>query len=487
MKGNMDVGNFEFHHLSWIDPVGRLFWRDGNLYRGIRQPRSRFYRDLLDAGVIHDLVTRRLLIDTWPTDWSTQEYPLILQHRVLPIVSFASEWCASQLKAAALVVLDLEIALRARKLTLVDINPWNVLFDGVRPLYVDFSSIAPLSESHVWMGRNQFEEFFLNPLLLFAKGLGRVGRRLLSDPWVGVKDIDLERMNILPRSQRSPTAIAIAATKRFAKMTIPRPLHPKFKELTRSLHTWTQTADRNRDALPSIIALRDRVDALSTSGPPTPWGGYYSRNFPGFVPSSNWTLKHRSIHQIIQETKPKTLLDIGSNRGWYSQMAASCDIRVIAADSDESSVNELYANARTAELGIHPIFMDVRFPEPAGGPGYKFFAPATQRFRSEMVLALAIVHHLTFTWHLNFDQIVDSLDGFSSRWLVVEFIGPHDGVVKRLWKDMDFPWYNLDTFRKSLARCYNIIKQFPSDSGGLDAELELGPDDRTIFLCEKKL
>ena len=487
IKEKTEIRDLEFHHLSWVDPVGRLFWHDGNLYRGIRQKRLTLYHDLLANGIIQELVTKRLLIDTWATDWTTQEFPLILQHRALPVVSFASEWCASQLKAAALVVLDLEVALRAHNLTLIDINPWNVLFDGVRPLYVDFSSIAPLSEKHTWSARDQFDEFYLNPLLLFGKGLGRVARRLLYDPWVGIKEIDLERMEILPRSHRSPRAIAIAAAKRLAKILIPRRINPRIREMTGGLRTWMQKPRKTGDALTQILALRDRVEALPILGSGTPWDGYYVKNFPEFTPGENWTSKHYSIHKVIEEIKPKTLLDLGSNRGWYSQMAASCGVQVIAADSDETAVNDLYANARTAELHIHPVFMDVRFPESAQGPGYKFFRPATDRFRSEMVLALALVHHLTFTWHLNFDQIVDCLDGFSSRWLVVEFVGPADGVVKRLWNPQDFPWYDLDAFIVSLGRYYDIVEQLPSDSGGLDIGLDLGPDDRTILLCEKKV
>ena len=103
-----------------------------------------------------------------------------------------------------------------------------------------------------------------------------------------------------------------------------------------------------------------------------------------------------------------------------------------------------------------------------------------------MVLALALVHHLTFTWHLSFDQIVDSLDAFSTKWLVVEFIGPRDGAVTRLWGHKKRPWDTEENFVRSVRRSYDIVRKFASDSGGLDAGLNLGPDDRKIFLCHKQ-
>jgi hypothetical protein len=477
--------SLEFHDLSWTDPVGRLFWRDGNLFRGIRAQWAGFYRELLLKEVIQELVERKLLIDTWIADFSTEEFPLVVQHRVLPVISFPSEWCAGQLKAAALMIIDLEKALRAYNATLIDINPWNILFDGARPLYVDFSSIAPLSHKSEWKGRHEFRQFYLNPLLLFGRGLPRVARRLLCDPWIGITDLDIARMN-LGRKAAALTSRVRSAKKWIVRNAVPLKLRPALRDSTQALRRSWQTARQFSDMLPTLSALRDQVDRMPVLGPNTQWAGYYVKNFPEFTPSDKWTAKHHAIFEILGKTGPKTLLDIGANRGWYSQLAASRGIRVIAADSDESSVNELYQDANSQRLGIFTISLDIRFPEPAQGPAYKFFPPATERFKSEMVLGLAIVHHLVFTWHLSFDQIVDALDAFSSRWLVVEFVGPADGVVKRLWNHMKFPWYNLENFSASISRRYRIVEQFSSDSGGLDAGCpNTGPDDRTMLLCEK--
>jgi hypothetical protein len=478
-------GSLSFHDLSWTDPAGRLFWREGNLFRGIRAQWAPFYRELLLNRVIEELGAIKLLIDTWLADFSTEEFPLVVQHRVLPVISYPSEWCASQLKDVALMIIDLERTLRAHNSTLIDINPWNVLFDGARPLFVDFTSIAPLSHKSEWKARHEFRQFYLNPLLLFGKGLPRVARRLLCDPWVGITDIEIARMN-LGRKGAVVAGKAKGVGKWLTRVAVPLKLRPALRKSGQIWRRGRQTALQFSDMLPALSALRDQVEQMPVLGPNTQWAGYYIRNFPEFTPSEKWTAKHHAIFKIIQKTRPKTLLDIGANRGWYSQLAASQGVRVIAADSDESSVNELYGDANTHRLGIFTVFMDVRFPEPAQGPAYKFFRPATERFRSEMVFGLAIVHHLVFTWHLSFDQIVDALDAFSTRWLVAEFVGPADGVVKRLWNHAKFPWYNLENFSASISRRYRIVEQHRSDSGGLDAGCpDAGPDDRTVLLCEK--
>lgn len=461
-------GGIDYHPLSWTDPVGRLFWRDGRLYRGIRPVCAELYRDLLDRGVIQDLVDRRLLIDTWAAEWTTPEFPLVLEHRVLPVVAFPSEWSAAQLKAAALMVLDLEAALRRQDLTLIDANPWNVLFDATRPVFVDFCCIAPVDQ-HTWHGRREIVEFYLNPLLLFEGGSSRVARRMLFDPWVGVTDADLDRLS---GRKRPLGERALAAAKAAVKRMAPQSMHASIKSAARPL--------THSDPLADIAALRQRISALPIAKRPSDWQGYYRENFPDFVPSDKWTAKHHAVHKILTDIKPRTVLDIGANRGWYAQLAARNGACVIAADSDETAVNELYADAKAADLAILPVFMDVRFPEPAQGPGYAFFAPATERLKSDMVLALALVHHLAFTWNLSFDHIVEGLGAFARQWLVVEFVGPGDGVVKR-WSQ-NYAWYCLDNFVAALSRKFDIVDQMPSDTGGLDDEQA----DRTILLCRRK-
>jgi hypothetical protein len=484
VRRTLEDSSLDFHDLSWTDPAGRLFWRDGNLFRGIREPQVAFYRELLAKETIHELVERKLLVDTWTADISTEEFPLVVQHRVLPVISFPSEWCAGQLKAAALMILDLEMALRRHNSTLIDVNPWNVLFDGGRPLFVDLGSIAPLSHKSVWKAREEFRRFYLNPLLLFGKGLPRIARRLLCDPWVGITDLELARMN-LGRKWAAVTGRAKGVVKLIIRVGVPLKLRPALRVSGQLWRRNWQVARRGRDLVPVLSVMRDKLQRMPVLGPKTQWAGYYLRNFPELTPSDRWTAKHHAIFNIIEKTRPKSLLDIGANRGWYSQLAASKGVRVVAADTDERALNELYGDAISQRLEVSTIFMDVRFPEPAQGPAYKFFSPATERFRSEMVLGLAIVHHLVFTWHLSFDQIVDALDAFSSKWLVVEFVGSADGVVKRLWNHARFPWYNLENFSAAITRRYRIVEQFHSDSGGLDAGPDTGPDDRTVLLCEK--
>lgn len=465
------MDGLDFHPLSWTDPHGRLFRRDGRLYRGIRPARASFYRDLFARGVVQQLVDRKLLIDTSIVDWNTPEFPLVLEHRALPVVSYPSEWCAAQLKDAALLVLDLETALRPHGLTLNDANPWNVLFDATRPLFVDFCCIAPIDDAHLWHGRRELIEFYLNPLLMMERGQGRVARRLLFDPWAGVTDAELGALG----ARRPGTSLSTARTrlKNIIKRIAPASLHAPLKKTAQTIAPG--------DPLRDITGLRRQVQDLQATPARTDWSCYYGESFPDFVPAANWTAKHHAVHKILTERKPASVLDLGANRGWYAYLAARHGARVVAADTDEPALAALHAAAKAAAMPILPVFMDVRFPEPAQGPGYRFFAPATERFASDMVLALALVHHLVFTWNLSFDHITDGLGAFARQWLAVEFVGPGDGVVQR-WPQANYAWYRLDNFKAALARRFDIVEELPSDAGGIDDVTA----DRTILLCRRK-
>ncbi len=451
-RGELNPADIESHPLSGMDSTGKLFWRDGNLYRGIRPPMVQFYNNLLKQRVIDELVKKRLLIDTWDTGWSTSEFPLVLQHRVLPVVSFASEWCASQLQAAALNVLDLELALRSKSLTLWDVSPWNIVFDATHPYHVDLGSISALGGPNEWRAREQFEKLFLNPLLLFDNGLPRVARRLLFDPMVGVPSTELK-------------GLIAARLPSFVSRTV------------------------ENDTTSEVTALRHLIADFSFLSSKMQWAGYQDDNFPEFLPSARWTRKHHSVNEILRCTKPKTVFDMSANRGWYAQLAVRRGARVIAADTDDVAINKLYADAKASNLDISPLVMEFRFPEPPQGPGYKMLTSAADRFRSEMVLALALVHHLVFTCYMTFDQIVDNFEMFSSKWVAVEFISTDDTVVKEGlgWSEALFPWYTLDNFIRSLERYFIVLKNLPSDWGELPNKGDrLGEMDRTILLCERK-
>src|SRR5205814_7913901 len=107
------------------------------------------------------------------------------------------EWSFDMLKDAALLVAELELELMQEGLANDDCNPWNVLFDGVRPVYVDFSSI--LSDGAAcgatWPGFDEFMRTFVYPLRLMSMGHDHIARWLMHDRDRGVEPADFDAIN----------------------------------------------------------------------------------------------------------------------------------------------------------------------------------------------------------------------------------------------------------------------------------------------------
>ena len=140
-----------------------------------------------DFHVIRD----GLLIESELTSLTTESGKAVLRHRRVPVVSYCYEWVPAMLKAAALVTVELCIRLAEKGLTLQDGHPWNILFDGTKPIYIDAGSIVPARDDILWAPYQQFCNFFLFPLYLYAADRDRIARWLMRDYLSGVTDEDL--------------------------------------------------------------------------------------------------------------------------------------------------------------------------------------------------------------------------------------------------------------------------------------------------------
>src|SRR5437870_4244031 len=146
----MSFDEIAFHPMSFIDPNGRLFCWNGDLYRAIAVERAPFYRELFDQGVMRELIEKKLIVETQSSPLQLDGYGMVMKHKTIPFVSYPYEWCAAMLKDAALLVLDLELELAQTGLTLQDAYSWNVLYDGPIPVHVDLSSIGPAAQNDIY-------------------------------------------------------------------------------------------------------------------------------------------------------------------------------------------------------------------------------------------------------------------------------------------------------------------------------------------------
>jgi SAM-dependent methyltransferase len=434
-----------FEPASVIDDAGRVFWWKDHLYRAIKHDHVEFYRGLFDQKNVKVLFSKGL-VPAAIAPLSLDGYGLVLRHPHILFTSYCVEWSSEMLKDAALLICDLGVELHAQGLAFKDSHPWNILFDAGQPVFVDWGSIGSIEQRLPWPYL-EFRSWFILPLCLMSAGLSKVARLFMLD-----------------------------VPKRPSRRDV-------FRRLVRRVPPWTWLRywadDRKHfrarfDAGPTFFrSLRKTIEAIPVSGESTEWTDYQGPDVRFSHQSSDqWPAKIRNVYELLQTLRPKTVLDVGCNRGWFSELAALQGAQVVAIDIDEPSINTLYRRVHANGSSILPLVMNICAPTPAHGMAHAY-AKAPSRLQSDMVLALALTHHLVFKRGLAFEDIAERLAAFTRKWLVVEFVPANDRYVSE-WMNERFAWYHLEGFTTALQAFFRRIEV-----------LDSFPPPRVLLLCER--
>ncbi|MCJ7531136.1 MAG: hypothetical protein MUO64_08910, partial [Anaerolineales bacterium] len=125
---------------SFRDPSGFLYRREGILYRQVNLAYREQYKQLMQSGLYDDLVQTNLLIAHQEVEVEPAEAALIykvLKPQEVQFISYPYEWCFSQLKNAALTMLEIEKRALKLGMTLKDSSAYNIQFQRGRPVLID--------------------------------------------------------------------------------------------------------------------------------------------------------------------------------------------------------------------------------------------------------------------------------------------------------------------------------------------------------------
>jgi SAM-dependent methyltransferase len=454
---------------SGKDPVSSVFVAGDRILRGIRQEFREDYLGILSQPVVQAMLGNRI-VETRVEEPGLPDYALTLEHRRIDPPSYCYEWSIQMLQDAALQTLEICIELNDAGLVLKDGTPWNILFDGSRPLLVDFTSIMPQEEDILWVAYDQFFRLFLFPLLVGEVGTGKLARALFLSSGNGISPEEI--IHILPGLSwvKKPWLINRLYLPMLAmSMATKSGQDKKIRKYSRQIPLKSPTRrsffeDLKRDVL-----------SLKFNSGSSRWSKYYE-DINAFFDPENFNPKQRVVADLLQRCQPGTVVDIGCNQGGYAILAAQAGARVIAFDTDEDSVNALYRLTNLKNLNILSLVGDVLYPAPQVGWRGIEFASAPTRFRSQMAFALALVHHLAITQIQTFERIVQALSDYTDRWLVTEFVPLDDPRSQELLltNRRDLNWYSLDAFLSCLRSEFSQVEIFPSFPAG-----------RTICFCQK--
>ncbi len=440
---------------SFRDPSGFVFTHEGAVHRQVNPAGRADYDLYVESGLHAKLVSDRLVVDHEEVELprpSAGEAYRILRPQQVPFISYPYEWAFGALKDAALLTLDIQMRALDHGLWLKDASAYNVQFVRGRPVFIDTLSFEAYPEGAPWVAYQQFCRHFLAPLALIAHT--HIDLQKLLRVHIDGVPLDLAS-RVLPFRTRF----------QFGLLTH---IHSHARAVSRHQNT---DADAKAGAQLERLSARARVSKTSLRGlvdnlrstvrklewrpAGTEWGDYYSAtNYSDDAQRA----KAELVGAYIRRAAPKSVWDLGANTGLFSRIAASAGIDTVAFDIDPAAVEKNYRAMRDGkEEHILPLLMDLTNPSTDLGWAGDERMSLASRGPADLVLALALVHHIAISNNVPLPMVAAYLRRLA-RKLVIEFVPKADSQVQRLLSSREdiFPDYTREGFEAAFAEHFTL-------------------------------
>ncbi len=443
---------------SFRDRQGRVFHHQDKIYRALSADAWAAWRVLAKSGLFTRAVAAGKLVETREakldpavlqtvTPAGIERWTGVLEHAKIPFLSYPYEWCFSMLRDGALLQLELLREALAEDLTLKDASAYNIQFVGRRPTFIDIASFEPWQPGEPWVGYLQFCQLFLFPLLLTAH------RDLPFQPWLrgAIDGITPEQANRLfsLRDRLRPGVLAdvyLQAKLQAHNAAGDQSVRAELKK----------TAFKKEVITANVTRLQRLIGKLRWRRGASEWGGYASDNS---YDESERRKKADFVERAAAGKRRQLAWDLGANTGDYSRIVARHADYVVALDGDHLAVERMYRALSTdGPDNILPLYCNLADLSPARGWRGRERRALDQRRQPDLVLALALIHHLVISAHLPLGEVLDWLHGLGAE-LVIEFVAKNDPMVKRLLRNKPdiYRDYELEVFERLLTARWQVL------------------------------
>jgi SAM-dependent methyltransferase len=473
--------------ISLRDPGGRVCLVDNRVIRVVngaaisdlhvflgsaafaefRQSKNLVSTEFLDAKAMTQILRNeavRLVYEQSPG-------ATIVEHERVPFPSFPYEWPAEMLHAAGELTLDFAEKLLEDGLGLKDASPYNVLFHGSRPVFVDLLSFEPRdSLDPIWLPLAQFVRTFLLPLLVskhFSVGLPQ----LLTTHRDGLEPEEVFAL-LSPLQKISQPFLTL--------VSIPVYLAPSQGVNNGEVYRNRNVSSPGKAHFILGRVLRNTRRKLRALKPPAErksmWSDYMDKNnySPDYFP-----LKQAFVRDVMREYQPQTVLDVGCNTGHFSVIAAMNGASVVAIDSDSQVVGAVWRKASARELEILPLVVNLARPTPSIGWRNSECPSFLERARGafESVFMLGVIHHLLVSERIPLTEIITLAAELTTDSLVIEFVAPADPMFRSIARGRDHLYSTLtkELFEATCRTHFDIVKC-----------ARLGDTSRWLYLMRKR-
>lgn len=426
---------------------------------------------VIQSRILDNKETQEVIQNTpFAKDFPLMSEGIILEHRRILFPSYPYEWSPLMLYEAGLLTLELAEKSLDFGYSLKDATPYNILFDGNPPCFVDILSFEKRNLlDGTWKPYAQFIRNFILPLLA-QKYLGSSLKEIFLITRDGISsDRIYKELNfvqkLLPRF--------------FSLVTLPQWLGKRKQESTSVQYQpkLFSSPEQAKFVLKMILNnLRKKLVQLKPKSQSSTWTQYAecSHCTPEYS-----SIKEKWIHDFLKENFVQNVLDLGSNLGTYSKIFAKKASSVVSVDIDPEVIDLFWNENKRSFPNILTLNMDLAWPSPALGWEYRLTKTFLQRSAGyfDTVLMYAIVHHLMITHQIPLELIVNLSQQLTQKWLIIEYIGFKDPLFQRLLRGREdlYKSYSEDYFEKCFTNSFEIIRK-----------QKIPNMDRSLYLMKRK-
>jgi len=370
----------------------------------------------------------------------------VLEHERIWFPAYPYEWSPAMLFDAALLTLSLAEGLLPSALGLKDATPYNILFRGAQPVFVDVLSVERREpRDATWLPYAQFVRTFLLPLLAWQRY-----KLPLRDVFLAHRD-GLEPEDVY----RIAGPLVRLSSPMLGLVAMPTWLGAKLMS----------DPERARFVLSAQLrGLRKTLYKVAPREDKSTWSDYMKSHS---YSDAHFAGKEKFVRDALAETapgnSPTSVLDVGCNTGFFSFLAAErAGTQVVALDYDPEVIDRVFREARKRNADVLPLVVDLTRPSPATGwrnsEAASFLDRARGRF--DLVFMLAVIHHMLVSERIPLEDILDLAADLTRDAAVIEYVDPSDVMFRRLTRGRDALHTGLTrtSFEQAAARRFEIVR-----------------------------
>ncbi len=456
---------------SFRDPGGTLFSYGPQIFRKVSPAAADTLRRFLRTKTAENLIRSGKIIDSEEVSFNHSSADLddraqnvvgtfeeggcLLEHHRVWFPSYPYEWPAEMLFAAGNLTLELACSLLPEHFGLKDATPYNILFQGPSPVFVDVLSFEERDAGDArWLPYAQFVRMFLFPLLMNREFGMRTHQTLLAHG----EGVDLKHLyDLCSWSQRLRPPF-------LGSVSAPAWLNRYANSNHERLYHRTQQMDPEKANFILKGQFRRLEKLLQRAAPSEADHSAWSPYTDTFTYSEQqFDIKTRLVHEWIDSLRPPTVLDVGCNTGVFSEIAAKAGAQVVAIDTDAVVAGQTWRRAREKDLNILPLVLNLARPSPATGWCNAECASFLERAQNsfDMVLMLAVLHHLLVTERVPLPEILRMITQLNSRYVIIEYVSKDDPMFHKIARGRDalHSYFTREYFESACRQWFTILRK----------------------------